>query len=106
LLGEIPITLKWRDGLRRDLIALVHSAVEQAERFGDGKGEKKRQFAIDLVVRVLRRYDQSGIQLIPPIENAFIAPFVGVIVDWSVEVLNIHDAWPPIRQVTFPSIFQ
>lgn len=106
LLGEIPITLKWHDGLRRDLVRLIHRAVEEAERFGDGTGEKKRQFAIDMVVRVLRRYNQSGIYLIPPIENAFVVPFVGVIVDWSVEVLNLHNAWPPVKKVAFPSIFQ
>jgi len=106
LLGELPEVVNWNSGLRRALSALVEAAVQESERFGSGSGPKKRAFAIDLVIRVLRRYNLSGLPFIPPIEDVFVKPVIGVLIDWSVEVLKIHGAWAPIKSVRFPSLYQ
>jgi hypothetical protein len=102
-LGEIPRLLHWNQGLREALHDLILQSVHQAERFGDGSGELKRRFAVDLVTRVLRPYDPTG--LIQPVEDVLVAPFVGIVIDWSVTVLNIHKAWKPIEHVKLPGLF-
>lgn len=106
LLGQIPVVLKWDQGLKADMSALILCAVNEAERFGDGQGPKKRRFAIELIVRVTERYNYYGLPFLPVIDRTIISPMVGVLIDWSVVVLNLHAAWPPVRRVTFPSIFQ
>lgn len=106
LLGEIPKLVHWDEGLDEAQRAIIQAAVQQAERFGDGTGAFKRRFAIDLIVRALRSYNQNGFPFIPPIEDAFVKPFLGIFVDWSVVVLNLHDAWPPVKSVHVPKIFE
>lgn len=106
LLGRIPVVLRWDEALKYDLNALILAAVHEAERFGKGTGPKKRRFAIELIVRVIERYNYHGIPFLPSIEKAFVNPIVGVAIDWSVAVLNLHGIWPPVNRITFPSIFQ
>lgn len=106
LLGRIPITVKWNQGLSNGLEALILEAVHQAERFGDRQGPRKRRFAIELVVRAIENYNYAALPFPPNLERTFVAPFLGILIDWSVEVLNLHDLWPPVQHVRFPSIFQ
>lgn len=106
LLGEIPTAIRWRTGLRREVSGVIEAAVHEAERFGSGTGPKKRAFAIDLVVRVLQRYNLNGLPFLPPFDEVLIKPVVGVIIDWSVEVLNIHGAWTRPKVVRFPKFYQ
>jgi hypothetical protein len=103
-LGEIPKILHWDEGLRDALHDLILATINQAERFGDGTGEFKRRFAIDIITRVLRAYDESG--LMEPVEDVLVAPFVGIEIDWMVLVLNIHKAWKPVTHVDLPRFFQ
>ena len=105
LIGEIPVALRWHEGLRRELSALIEGAVQEAERFGSGTGPTKRAFATDVVTRVLRRYNIDGLPFIPPIDDLLFKPMVGVLVDWSVEVLNLHDAWPAAKRVALPRLY-
>lgn len=102
-LAEIPRILRWDTGLRPAVQDLILATIAQAERFGDGTGAYKRRFSIDVITRVLRVYDESG--LIEPVEDVVVAPFVGIEIDWMVQVLNIHDAWPPAQQVSLPRFF-
>lgn len=106
LLGEIPKLVHWDEGFGEANREIILGAIHQAERFGDNTGPLKRRFAVDLIVRVLRHYNQHGFPFLPPIEDAFVKPLLGVYVDWIVKVLNIHKAWPAIKHVTMPSIFQ
>ena len=105
-LGRIPTVLKWDEGLKADWSTLIMRVVQQAERFGDGMGAKKRRFAVELVVRVIERYNYQGAPFLPSIERAFVNPIAGIMVDWSVAVLNLHNVWPKVTRVKFPSIFQ
>ncbi len=104
LLGAIPDVLNWNGGLKESLSALVLAAVHQAERFGDGTGAVKRRFASDIVVRVLENYNFGGLPFLS-IQKTLLAPFVGVLIDWSVEILNIHPAcWEPVQHVKLPKL--
>ncbi len=102
-LGKIPAFLHWNEGLRQALYDLILQTVVQSERFGDHNGALKRRFAVDLVTRVLREYEPSN--LFELVEDVTIQPYVGVLIDWSVEVLNFHDAWPPVKHVKIPGFF-
>jgi hypothetical protein len=103
LLGKIPEEIRWNQGLRQSLHGLVLAAVEQAERFGDGQGENKRKFATTLLVRVVQNYNVGGLPFLPIIERAVIAPIAGIVIDWSVEVLNLNpDLWPAVEHTGFP----
>ncbi|MDB5502876.1 MAG: hypothetical protein JWR89_2778 [Tardiphaga sp.] len=103
LLGAIPDVTHWNSGLKSSLSALVLAAVHQSERFGDGTGAVKRRFATDLVVRVLEKYNFGGLPFLS-IQKTLLAPFVGILIDWSVEILNIHPAcWQPVQKVKLPS---
>jgi hypothetical protein len=107
LLGQIPEIIHWNEGLKDSLHTIVLGAVEQAERFGDGTGHKKREFAMDVVIRVLQRYHFGGLPFLPIIENTFVRPLVGILIDWSVQVLNFHGVWDrTVKTVTFPSLFE
>jgi hypothetical protein len=103
-IGLIPRILRWNEGLQDALNDVILATVEQAERFGGKTGPMKRRFAVDLVTRVIRVYEYNGI--LEPVEDVLIKPVVGVLVDWSVQVLNIHHAWKPVPVVKFPSLFQ
>jgi hypothetical protein len=103
-LGEIPRILRWNTGLQDALHDLVLATVNEAERFGDGTGAFKRRFSVDVVTRVMRSYDSTG--MIEPIEDVLIAPFVGIEIDWIVQALNIHNAWKPVEHVQLPRFFQ
>jgi hypothetical protein len=102
-LGEIPKILRWDEGLRDALHDLILATINEAERFGNGTGELKRRFAVDIITRVLRPYDESG--LMEPVEDVVVAPFVGIEIDWMVQVLNIHNAWKPPTHVALPRFF-
>ena len=106
LLGEIPAIVHWNTGLADAHRELILATVHEAERFGDTTGEFKRRFAVDMTIRVLRRYNLSGLPIPGPIEDTFIKPFVGINIDWCVTVLNINNAWPPVRNVQIPRLFQ
>lgn len=106
LLGRIPVVLNWEGRLKPDLSELVLVAVHEAEQFGDRQGEKKRRYAIELIVRVVENYNVGAIPFLPSVEKALVAPLVGIVIDWSVKILNIHGIWPPVTRVTFPRIFQ
>jgi hypothetical protein len=105
LIGLIPQIVRWDEGLKESLSALILAAVHQAERFGDGTGKVKRRFAIDLVVRVLERYHVNGLPFLS-IERTLLEPFVCILVDWSVKVLNIDKLWPSVPRVALPRFFQ
>jgi hypothetical protein len=99
-LGKIPASLHWSDGGRESLYNLIHQAVIEAESYGQNNGALKRRFAIDLVSRVLRQYAPSP--LFEMVEDVVMQPYLGVLIDWTVEVLNLHDAWPPVTKVKIP----
>jgi hypothetical protein len=101
-LAQIPHILRWDEGFRAAVHDLVLETVHQAERFGDGTGAFKRRFSVDTITRVLRAYDTTG--LIEPVEDVVVSPFVGIQIDWIVQVLNIHGAWKPVDQVALPSL--
>jgi hypothetical protein len=102
-LGKIPVLLKWNQGLRPALYDLVLKTVAEAERFGSGSGVLKRRFAVDLVSRILRDYEPSP--LFELVEDVTTEPYVGVLVDWTVEVLNVQDAWPPVTRIKIPGFY-
>jgi len=102
-LGKIPALLKWNQGLRQAIYDLILQTVVEAERYGEGNGELKRRFAIDLVGRVLRDYQPTP--LFELVEDVTVKPYLGVLVDWTVEVLNVHNAWPPVTEVKIPSFY-
>ena len=99
-LGKIPALLHWSDGGRESLYNVIHQAVIEAESYGRNNGALKRRFAIDLVTRVLRQYAPSP--LFELVEDVVMQPYLGVLIDWTVEVLNLHDAWPPVTKVRIP----
>src|SRR5258708_7765357 len=98
LLQELLRVLRWNDGLREALSDIILFAVQQAERFGAFRvktGEFKRWFVVDVAIRILRRYHYGGLPFLQPIEDAM-RPFVGIFVDWTVAILNLHEKllWP------------
>jgi hypothetical protein len=103
LLGQIPQVLHWDDGLKESLSALVLAAVNQSERFGDGTGAVKRQFATDTVIRVLEKYNFGRLPFLS-IQKTLLAPFVGVLIDWSVGILNTRNTWHPVQRVKLPRL--
>jgi hypothetical protein len=106
LLGRIPHLLRWDEGLGEAHRDLMLATIYQAERFGDNSGPLKRRFALDLMTRVLRRYNQDGLPFIQPIEDAFVKPFLGVALDWCVATLNTHNTWPAVGKVTIPRLYK
>ncbi|MET0443174.1 MAG: hypothetical protein ABW151_01240 [Pseudorhodoplanes sp.] len=102
LLGAIPQTLRWNEGLKDGWSSLVLAAVQQSERFGTGTGAMKRKFATDLVVRVLERYNFGGLPFLT-LQKTLLAPVVGILIDWTVEILNSRPSlWPEQRHVKLP----
>lgn len=101
--GKIPSLLNWDQGLRQAFYDLTLKTVIEAERFRGHNSTLKRRFAVDLISRVLREYEPSP--LFELVEDVSIKPFVGVLVDWTVEVLNVHDAWPPVTHVKIPGFY-
>jgi hypothetical protein len=102
-MGKIPTLLHWNIGLRQSVYDLVLQTVVQAERYGDSRGALKRRFAVDVVTRIIRVYEPSP--LFEVIEDVGMHPYVGVLIDWTVEVLNLHDAWPAVTTVRIPKFF-
>lgn len=89
LLDEVTTTLRWNQGMRSVLLEIVARSVDAAEqRFGPNHGEFKRQFVTDVVIRVLSR-EYLGVPLPGFVESAA-RPLVGIFIDWTVEVLNVH----------------
>ena len=105
LIGQIPIDLKWREGLREELTAVLEAAIREAEQFGDHTGPKKRQYALDLSMRVLRRYNVDGLPFVPPVDDVLVRPVIGVLIDWSVAVLNVQKLWQPKQTIDFPNLY-
>ena len=104
LLGAIPQTLHWNEGLKEGWSALVLAAVQQSERFGDGTGAIKRKFATDLVMRVLERYNFGGLPFLT-LQRTLLAPVVGILIDWTVEILNSRPSfWPEQKRVKLPTL--
>ena len=68
LLGKVSTVLHW-DRLRPELSDLILGAVHEAEQFGDGEGPRKRRFAIELITRVVERYNYAGTPFPPSIER-------------------------------------
>ncbi len=104
LLDELRYALRWETHLQPALVGLVIGVIEQAERFGQGKGALKREFAVDLVIRSLQIYHFGGAPFPKLVEEA-LEPFVGMMVDWAVAILNIHDAWPAGEPPRVPKVF-
>jgi len=101
LLDQAAITLRWNDGLRETIVALVTRSVDAAEQqFGPKTGAFKRDFVIDVVLRVLSR-DYLDIPLPGVVETA-LKPVVGAFVDWTVEVFNTNRgrAWYAAPETT------
>ncbi|MFZ0304438.1 MAG: hypothetical protein WAL75_17230 [Terracidiphilus sp.] len=101
--GKIPTLLNWSQGLREALYALTYNVVIQSERYGPGSGELKRRFAIDLVTRIVRAYEPTP--LFEVVEDVTFHPYIGILIDWTVEALNFYQAWPPISHVKLPGIY-
>jgi hypothetical protein len=97
--------LRWNEGLKDGWSSLVLAAVHQSERFGDGTGAVKRKFASDLVVRVLERYNFGGLPFLT-LQKTLLAPVVGILIDWTVEILNSRPSfWPEQQQhVKLPTL--
>lgn len=102
-IGKIRALLNWNQGLSEAIYALTHKVVIESERYGPGTGELKRRFAIDVVTRILRAYEPTP--LFEVVEDVSIQPYIGILIDWTVEVLNFHQAWPTVSKVKLPSIY-
>ena len=103
LATETARALHWQDGLRETLIAIVTRSVDAAERqLGPKRGAVKRDFVIDVVLRVIsRNYLRFPL---PLFGEAAVRPVVGVFVDWTVETLNTrkgHRWYPPRAPIVF-----
>ena len=102
-MGKIPKLLNWNQGLSEAIYALTHNVVIESERYGPRTGELKRRFAIDVATRILREYEPTP--LFEVVEDVSIKPYIGILIDWTVEVLNFHQAWPRVSQVKLPGIY-
>src|SRR5262249_35680031 len=109
LFGDIPTIVGWNRGLEDSLHAIVQVAVRQTERFGSGLGEKKPRSAPAPVTGAPERYTTGALPFLPMIEKSVLAPLIGILIDWSVEIFDIHygKVWPATtKKVTFPRLFQ
>jgi hypothetical protein len=95
--------IRWDDGLRDTLVDLILKSVGEAERFGPKTGPFKRRFVIRVVTRTLAQYPNPPVPL--PLLGV-VEPFVGIAVDWTVAIMNIHNAWTPVKHISVPRLFE
>jgi hypothetical protein len=109
IIERVNVTIRWDAGLRDTLALIVMKSVDNAERrFGKGTGRFKRGFVIDVVLRIIGRYLGQDVPF-PRVVEDVLRPIVGIFVDWTVEIFNIHrgsEWYPRDKQARLPLRFR